>query len=224
MASFSVTNAFAFAHANQVCRLLLDRLLLKGRGILFRLLLMDLQRSVCSCCLFLFHAMCLFLTFFCINAFLVALIYECKWSIQSDFVCVVIVTCFLSYSCYFFLFGLLWYAVFNVSFMCCVGKNVLCPLLMLPCWLWPFCAVLAHTMNYRDAMAICRVYGPPDLFVTFTCNTRWREIADALRYEPGQQPCDQSDLIVRVFNVKVDEFIDDIKEGGTFGAVHAGEI
>ena len=102
MASFSVPNAFAFAHANQVCCLLLDRLLLKGRGILFRLLLKDLQRSVCSCCLFLFHAICLFLTFFCINAFLVALIYECKWSIQSDFVCVVIVTCFLSYSCYFF--------------------------------------------------------------------------------------------------------------------------
>uniref|UniRef100_K3Y063 Helitron helicase-like domain-containing protein n=1 Tax=Setaria italica TaxID=4555 RepID=K3Y063_SETIT len=39
-------------------------------------------------------------------------------------------------------------------------------------------------MNYQDAMAICRVYGPPDLFVTFTCNSKWREIADALRYEP----------------------------------------
>ena len=84
--------------------------------------------------------------------------------------------------------------------------------------------MLAHAMNYQDAMAICRVYGPPDLFVTFTCNIRWREIVDALRYEPGQQPCDRSDLNVRVFNMKVDEFIDDIKEGGTFGAVHAGEI
>ncbi|ONM56267.1 hypothetical protein ZEAMMB73_Zm00001d021082 [Zea mays] len=48
-----------------------------------------------------------------------------------------------------------------------------------------------HVMNYQDAMAICRVYGPPDLFVTFTCNTKWREIADALRFEPGQQPCDR---------------------------------
>ena len=43
-----------------------------------------------------------------------------------------------------------------------------------------------QVMNYQDAMAICRVYGPPDLFVTFTCNTKWREIADALRFEPGQ--------------------------------------
>jgi len=81
--------------------------------------------------------------------------------------------------------------------------------------------VLAHAINYQDAMAICRVYGPPDLFVAFTCNTKWREIADALQYEPAQQPRDRSDSIVRVFNMKVDEFIDDIKEGGMFGAVHA---
>ena len=80
-----------------------------------------------------------------------------------------------------------------------------------------------YVMNYQDAMAICRVYGPPDLFVTFTCNTKWREIAGALRYEPGQLPCDRSDLIVRVFHMKVDEFIDDIREGRTFGAVRAGE-
>lgn len=34
--------------------------------------------------------------------------------------------------------------------------------------------------NYQDAMAICRFYGPPDLFITFTCNPKWQEIADAL--------------------------------------------
>jgi hypothetical protein len=50
-----------------------------------------------------------------------------------------------------------------------------------------------HVMNYQDVMAICRVLGPPDLFVTFTCNTKWREITDALRFEPGQQSCDRSD-------------------------------
>jgi hypothetical protein len=79
-----------------------------------------------------------------------------------------------------------------------------------------------HVMNYQDVMAICRVFGPPDLFVTFTCNTKWREIVDALRYETGQQPCDRSDLVVRVFKMKVDEFIDDIKEGRTFGPMRAG--
>jgi hypothetical protein len=80
-----------------------------------------------------------------------------------------------------------------------------------------------QVMNYQDAMAICRVYGPPDLFVTFTCNTKWREIADALRFEPGQQPCDRSDVVVRVFHMKVDEFMADIREGRTFGPVRAGE-
>jgi hypothetical protein len=79
-----------------------------------------------------------------------------------------------------------------------------------------------YVMNYQDAMPICRVFGPPNLFVTFTCNTKWREIVDALRYEPGQQPCDRSDLVVCVFKIKVDEFIDDIREGKTFGPVRAG--
>jgi hypothetical protein len=68
-----------------------------------------------------------------------------------------------------------------------------------------------HVMNYHDTMAICKVYGPPDLFLTFTCNPKWREIANALRFEPGQQPGDRSDLVVRVFHMKVDEFIADIR-------------
>ncbi|CAN6312812.1 unnamed protein product [Urochloa humidicola] len=44
---------------------------------------------------------------------------------------------------------------------------------------------------------------------------------DALRFEPGQQPCDRSDLIVRVFRMKVGEFIADIREGKTFGQIRA---
>ncbi|XP_073030747.1 uncharacterized protein [Primulina eburnea] len=30
--------------------------------------------------------------------------------------------------------------------------------------------------NYQDAMAICKWVGYPDLFMTFTCNTKWPEI------------------------------------------------
>ncbi|GFQ02664.1 hypothetical protein PHJA_002410300 [Phtheirospermum japonicum] len=30
--------------------------------------------------------------------------------------------------------------------------------------------------NYQDALAICRYYGLPDLFITFTCNAYWNEI------------------------------------------------
>jgi hypothetical protein len=81
-----------------------------------------------------------------------------------------------------------------------------------------------YVMNYQDTMAICRVYGPPDLFVTFTCNMKWKEISDALHFETGQQPCDRSKIVVRVLHMKVDEFILDIREGTTFGPVCAGKI
>ncbi len=39
-----------------------------------------------------------------------------------------------------------------------------------------------RTMNqlYQDAMAKVRKFGKPDLFVTFTCNPKWKEITDAL--------------------------------------------
>ena len=30
--------------------------------------------------------------------------------------------------------------------------------------------------NYLDAMSICKVYGYPDLFITFTCNPSWPEL------------------------------------------------
>lgn len=39
--------------------------------------------------------------------------------------------------------------------------------------------------NYYDGMAICSKFGPPDFFVTFTCNPKWPEIAEGL-LEPGQ--------------------------------------
>jgi hypothetical protein len=81
-----------------------------------------------------------------------------------------------------------------------------------------------HVMNYQDVMAICRVFGAPYLFVTFTCNTKWKEIADAICFEIGQQPCDRSDVIVRVFHMKVADFIADIREGKTFGPVLVGML
>jgi hypothetical protein len=61
--------------------------------------------------------------------------------------------------------------------------------------------------NYQDAMAICRSYGAPDLFVTFTCNPKWDEVADALRSETGQKPADRPDIVSRVFKMKLDFFL-----------------
>ena len=51
--------------------------------------------------------------------------------------------------------------------------------------------------NYQDAMSIVRKFGKPDLFVTFTCNPKWREIFASLLY--GQKPQDRPDIVARVF-------------------------
>jgi len=55
--------------------------------------------------------------------------------------------------------------------------------------------------NCHDGIAICRVYGPPDLFITFTCNPKWQEIVNTLR--DGEQPSDRPDIIVRIFHMKL---------------------
>ena len=48
--------------------------------------------------------------------------------------------------------------------------------------------------NYHDGVAICRVYGPPDLFITFTCNPKWCEITSNILH--GEKPNDRPDVIV----------------------------
>jgi hypothetical protein len=54
---------------------------------------------------------------------------------------------------------------------------------------------------YRDAMAIVRSLGKPDLFITMTCNPKWEEIQ--LELMPHQAAADRPDLVTRVFNQKL---------------------
>jgi uncharacterized protein YnzC (UPF0291/DUF896 family) len=68
--------------------------------------------------------------------------------------------------------------------------------------------------NYHDGIAICRVYGPPDLFITFTCNPKWPEIVLAIL--PGEQANDRPDIIVRVFRIKLEQLLQDICLGKIF--------
>jgi hypothetical protein len=75
--------------------------------------------------------------------------------------------------------------------------------------------------NYHDAMAICRVFGPPDFFVTFTCNSKWLEIAQGI-FQPGQKANDTADIVVRVYNMKLEEMLNDIISSNGFGPVNAG--
>jgi hypothetical protein len=75
--------------------------------------------------------------------------------------------------------------------------------------------------NYHDGMAISRVRGAPDLFITFTCNPKWQEISDALALEPGQSASDRPDIVTRVFNMKYNEFLASVKDGSLFGPIKA---
>lgn len=75
--------------------------------------------------------------------------------------------------------------------------------------------------NYLAAMALCRVYGYPDLFITFTCNPKWPEIKRFVQ-QRGMQPEDRPDILCRVFKMKLDQLIKDLKQGQVFGRVQAG--
>lgn len=41
--------------------------------------------------------------------------------------------------------------------------------------------------NYQDATVICKHYGYPELFITFTCKAKWPEIVEALKLIKGQR-------------------------------------
>lgn len=75
--------------------------------------------------------------------------------------------------------------------------------------------------NYQDAMAIVTKYGKPDLFVTMTCNPKWKEITENLL--PWQQVEHRPDLVAKVFNIKLKSLLNEITatSGGIFGKVLA---
>nr|CAD1839609.1 unnamed protein product [Ananas comosus var. bracteatus] len=71
--------------------------------------------------------------------------------------------------------------------------------------------------NYQDAIAICRHCGPPDLFITFTCNAQWPEIRAASEFIPGQKAEDRPDIVSRMFKLKLEALMEDIKKRRYFG-------
>ncbi len=64
---------------------------------------------------------------------------------------------------------------------------------------------------YQDSMAMVHKFGKPDLFVTFTYNPKWKKITNTLL--PGQTAKDRLELVTRVFNLKLDALLKDIKDG-----------
>jgi hypothetical protein len=75
--------------------------------------------------------------------------------------------------------------------------------------------------NYHDGLANCKVYGPPDFFITFTCNPGWPEIIESFL---SLVTTDRSDIIVRVFHLKLDDILDDIRSGKIFGPFITGNF
>ncbi|XP_022019810.1 uncharacterized protein LOC110919870 [Helianthus annuus] len=76
--------------------------------------------------------------------------------------------------------------------------------------------------QYQDAMAVCRWAGAPDLFITMTCNPKWPEITRHINATtPGMTPSDRPDIVSRVFKIKLDELIRDIKKRNIFGRAKA---
>ncbi|XP_057763551.1 uncharacterized protein LOC130984017 [Arachis stenosperma] len=70
--------------------------------------------------------------------------------------------------------------------------------------------------NYQDAMAICRAIGYPDLFITFTCNPQWKEIADYCK-DNKLKAEDRPDIVCRMFKLKLEKLIRDIDKNNIFG-------
>ncbi|KAK1435160.1 hypothetical protein QVD17_00920 [Tagetes erecta] len=75
--------------------------------------------------------------------------------------------------------------------------------------------------HYQDALAICRVHGNPQYFVTFTCNTGWPEIQRFMLQFPGLCAQDRPDVVARVFQLKVASLVNFLQVEKPFGGVVA---
>ncbi|KAL8089780.1 hypothetical protein AgCh_039309 [Apium graveolens] len=71
--------------------------------------------------------------------------------------------------------------------------------------------------NFQDALAVCRVVGHPDIFSTMMCNPLWDEIQQMMEVIPGCNPRDSPDIIARVFHLKLEQLLEDIKKKNCFG-------
>ena len=65
-----------------------------------------------------------------------------------------------------------------------------------------------------DSCSVAHVYGQGSLFITFTCNPKWEEISAALL--PGQSWEDRADVVNRVFRLKLQALLNDLRQGTFF--------
>ncbi|KAK1360464.1 hypothetical protein POM88_044938 [Heracleum sosnowskyi] len=75
--------------------------------------------------------------------------------------------------------------------------------------------------NTLDSLAVCREYGHPDLFITFTCNPKWEEIKYAVELCGSTDASVRPDIISRVFKLKLDAMMSDLTKYDVLGRVVA---
>ncbi|KAM3233367.1 hypothetical protein P3L10_018726 [Capsicum annuum] len=67
-------------------------------------------------------------------------------------------------------------------------------------------------------MAICKWAGYPDLFITFTYNSKWLKICRFVESR-GLKIEDLPNILSRVFKIKLDHLIKDLQDKQIFGRV-----
>ena len=77
--------------------------------------------------------------------------------------------------------------------------------------------------NYLDAMSLCKWFGYPDFFITVTCNQKWPEVQRFLR-DKSLKSEDRPDILTRLFKIKLDALVKDLKDNAILGAVQAGTL
>ncbi|KAL8093222.1 hypothetical protein AgCh_035203 [Apium graveolens] len=77
--------------------------------------------------------------------------------------------------------------------------------------------------NFQDALTVCLHVGHPDRFLTMTCNPTCAEILEMMKLIPNGNPHDSPDIIARVFRLKLQQLVDDIKKKSYFGTCLGAE-
>nr|GEV81274.1 DNA helicase [Tanacetum cinerariifolium] len=75
--------------------------------------------------------------------------------------------------------------------------------------------------HYLDALAICCVHGNPSYFITFTCNVKWPEITYYMAQFPLLTTTDRADVVDRVFEMKIHQFVAYLRDSQPFRKVIA---
>nr|GEV29147.1 DNA helicase [Tanacetum cinerariifolium] len=71
--------------------------------------------------------------------------------------------------------------------------------------------------HYLDALAICRVHGNPSFFITYTCNLKRPKITEYMADFSLLTTTDRADIVDRVFEMKIQEFIKYLRDVQPFG-------